>query len=70
MWIPFMRLTGSFSVVFNYMFSKEDFALTCEHLVYGKYQMIGQQPGGILIQSGQYNIKNKQSIVFHERDKK
>lgn len=60
MWIPFMRLTGSFSVVFNYMFSKEDFTLTCKHLVYGKYQMIGQQPGTILIQRVHYNIKNKQ----------
>lgn len=65
MWILFMRLTGSFSavvvvvVVFNYMFSREDFALTFAYLVYDKYQPIGQQPGRILIQRGRYNRKSK-----------
>ena len=47
-----MRLTGPYSlvVVFNYVFSREDFALTFAHFIYDKYQLIRQQPGGILIQ--------------------
>ena len=73
MWILFMRLTGSFSavvvVVFNYMFSR-DFAPTFAHLVYDKYQPIGQHPGRILIQRDRYNRKSKQSVVFHKRGKK